>query len=72
MLSGAALAIYDARLGGAVAVVDQAGRVSSLRAEDVIPAGAGPATAQVAAVAAAVLLVAVLVLQLVRPKRSLA
>jgi hypothetical protein len=70
MLSGAAAAIYDTRLGGAVAVVDQAGRVSSLRAEDVLPAVTGPATAQVVAVAAGVLVVAVLALQLVRPRRS--
>jgi cellulose synthase subunit len=70
MLSGAAAAIYDTRLGGAVAVVDQAGRVSSLQAEDVLPAGRGPATAQVAAVAAGVLIVAVLALQVLRPRRS--
>jgi Bacterial cellulose synthase subunit len=70
VLSGAARALYDPSLGGTAATVDAGGRLSVLGAATVSPAGLGPSTAQVAGAVTAVLILAVVGLQLLRPRRS--
>jgi hypothetical protein len=72
MLAGAAAALYDTRLSGGTAVVDAAGRLSLLGGAPAPLNGrvTGPPTAVVAAMVAALLLLGVLVLQLLWPRRS--
>jgi hypothetical protein len=72
MLTGAAAALYDTRLSGGAAVVDAAGRLTLLGGAPPTLNGrvTGPPTAVVAALAAAVLLLGVLVLQLLWPRRA--
>ena len=71
MLASAADAVYDPRLSGPVAVVDASGRLTSLSsAEMAAPATAVPNVGEVLIGFLALLLLGVLVLQLVRPKRQ--
>ena len=70
ILAGAAGALYDPGLGGSADTVDAAGRISALSGDAVSAALGGPSTAQVAGAAAAVLILAVVGLQLLRPRRS--
>jgi hypothetical protein len=69
VLAGAAGALYDPSLGGSAATVDAGGRISVLGSAAVSAALGGPSTAQVAGALAAVLILAVVGLQLVRPRR---
>jgi hypothetical protein len=68
VLASAAAAIYDPAITGAAALVDASGRVAPVEGVSA-PVTAGPSTAQVAGALAAVLMVAVVALQLLRPRR---
>jgi hypothetical protein len=70
VLAAAAAALYDPGLGGSAATVDAVGRISVLSGAAVAAALGGPSTAQVAGALAAVLILAVVGLQLLRPRRS--
>ena len=69
-LAGAAVALYDPSLTGTAAMVDATGRLSQVGGAGGIFGVLGPSTAQVAGGAAALLIVAVVGLQLLRPRRA--
>jgi hypothetical protein len=69
VLGAAAAAIYDPTIGGSANLVDATGRVSPVTGAS-SPALMGPSTAQVAGALAAALIVAIVALQLVRPRRA--
>ena len=68
-LSAAARSLYDPSRGGTVATVDPGGRLSFLGPAALAAAGLGPSTAQVAGGLAAALILALVCLQLLRPRR---
>lgn len=71
VLDGAAAALYDPNLKGTAEMVDAAGRLSAIGgASGSLFGELGPSTAQVAGAAAALLVLAVLALQLARPRKS--
>lgn len=72
VLTGAALALYDPGLSGPAATVDATGHLSPVGAAAGVFGPFGPSTAQVAGGAAALLILAVVGLQLLRPRRSAA
>lgn len=69
-LSAAARALYDPNLGGTAATVDAGGRLSVLGSSALAAAGLWPSTAQVAGALAAALILAVVGLQVLRPRRT--
>ncbi len=69
MLDSAAASIYDPTITGTAALVDAAGRIAPVNGGVAVPQ-VGPSTAQVAGALAALLIVVVVALQLVRPRRA--
>jgi hypothetical protein len=69
-LDGAAVALYDPSLTGTAAMVDTTGHLSQVGGAGGIFGVLGPSTAQVAGGAAALLILAVVGLQLLRPRRT--
>jgi Bacterial cellulose synthase subunit len=69
-LAGAALALYDPGLSGSAALVDASGHLSPVTGASGVFGPFGPSTAQVAGGAAALLILAVVGLQLLRPRRA--
>jgi hypothetical protein len=69
-LDGAAVALYDPSLAGTAAMVDATGRLTEVGSAGGIFGVLGPSTAQVAGGAAALLILAVVGLQLLRPSRA--
>jgi hypothetical protein len=70
VLSGAAVALYDPSLSGTAALVDARGHLSAVGGGGGVFSAFGPSTAQVAGGAAALLILAVVGLQLLRPRRA--
>jgi Bacterial cellulose synthase subunit len=70
VLSGAAVALYDPSLSGTAALVDARGHLSAVGGGSGVFSAFGPSTAQVAGGAAALLILAVVGLQLLRPRRT--
>ena len=70
VLDGAAASLYDPNLKGTAEMVDAAGRLSAVGVTGSLFGELGPSTAQIAGAAAALLILAVLALQLLRPRRS--
>jgi hypothetical protein len=71
VLLSAAAALYDPTLSGTAVVVDAAGRLSAAGGGTGGPfTGLGPGTAQVAGALAALLILAVVGLQFIRPRRA--
>jgi len=72
VLNGAAIALYDPGLTGNAAMVDATGHLSSVGGGSGVFGPFGPSTAQVAGGLAALLILAVVGLQLLRPRRATA
>jgi hypothetical protein len=69
VLTGAALALYDPALTGSVEMVNAGGQLSDMGGGPSVFGPFGPSTAQVAGGLAALLILAVVGLQLLRPRR---